>query len=241
MKSRLKKIVILFVVIVIFTTSDNYKAVALDTDIKDLGSKTITDINKVWKLSFNTELDIDSLHENIQIKDITNGNTFSPNLTQENNNSVVKISAPSGGYSIGHEYQLILKNNIKSKKGKGLSKTVIFNFVISSSKTEENSSNSSSNSSSTSAKKYNVSAKVIVSPVVPIFKQITIVSTNLPGAQKYKIEGNDNLISIGNSGVGVASGDSMKIHICDAEGNIIGTTDMNVSVTKEDISLLISK
>lgn len=194
------------------------KVLALDTDTKDMGSKTITDTNKVWNIRFKSEVDTSSLSNNVQIKDITTGETFTPTVSEGNNAYGIKISAPSGGYVQGHKYQLILNRGIKAKKGSGLAKTAVMTFSIGA---KENVS-------------YSASAKVVISPVFPIMKQITVTSNSLPSDTKFKIEGNDKLFNIGSSMVSVLAGSNANVYFYSSDGiTQIGTAVLDVSSSND--------
>lgn len=220
---KLKKLSIITLFIFIFTAITPYVVIAADNDTKDMGNRIITDTNKVWTIVFKSEVDLTSLSNNVQIKDITNGNTFSPTVTAGDTAYTVKVNAPSSGYTVGHKYQLILKNAIKSKKGKILPKKTVLNFSVISKNNSD----------------YNINVSVTVSPVWSGFKTVTINSTNLPDAKKYKLEGNGNLFDIGKQAASIIPGDTVKVSICDSQGNELATVDMDVSTDKsnEDMDL----
>ncbi|MDW8799668.1 hydrolase [Clostridium sp. A1-XYC3] len=219
---KLKKYNILALLVFVFITFTSYVVLAADNDTKDMGNKTITDTKKVWTVSFKSEVDLASLSNNVQIKDITNGNAFTPTVTAGDTANTVKVNPPSSGYTVGHKYQLILKNAIKSKKGKNLPKTTVLTFSI---------------ASKDSSNDYSINASVTVSPVWSGFKAVTINSTNLPDAKKYKLEGNNNLFDIGKQAASIIPGDTVKISICDSQGNVLATVDMDVSTNKSNIDL----
>lgn len=221
MTPKLKKFSIITLFIFIFTAFASYMALAADSDIKDMGNRIVTDTNKVWTIGFKSEVDVSSLSSNVQIKDITNGDTLIPTAAAGDTSYSVRINAPSSGYIVGHKYQLILKNGIKSKQGKTLPKTTVMTFSVIS----KNSSN------------YNTSASVTVSPVWSGFKTVTINSTSLPDAKKYKLEGNNNLFDIGKQAASIIPGDTVKVYLCDSQGNVLATADMDVSTTKSNVNL----
>lgn len=217
---KLKRSNILGLIISSFIVFNSYVVCAADGSIKDMGKRIVTDTNKVWTIGFKSEADISSMSNNVEIMDLTSGNVFAPAVNPGDNNYTVKVSAPSGGYITGHKYKLTLKNGIKSKVGKVLPKATVVTFSV-----------LSPNSS------YTVSGNVSVSTVIDVFKTITINSTNLPDAEKYKIEGNNSLVDIGKPIYSIVAGNTVKVYICDSLGNVLGTTDMNVSATNTSMTL----
>lgn len=222
MIKKIKKYMLILFSMFILIVFNNNGVLAADNSVLDMGSRTITDTNKIWTITFNNPIDFNSAVGNIQIKDITNGNDLSINLVRGDSEAIVKVGAPSGGYTVGHTYQISLNKNIKLADGGLLARTITLNFIVS----------SKSNNGV-----YTISANVMVSPAISIFKQVTITSTNLPNAEKYKIEGNNNLVDIGKSIFSVISKNTVKVYICDSTGNVLGTADMDVSTTKNNMSL----
>ncbi|AKN33943.1 hydrolase [Clostridium carboxidivorans P7] len=220
MTKKIKKYALLFFSMFIFIFFSGNEVLAADNNVLNMGTKTITNVNKTWTITFNKPIDFDSIQGNIEIKDVTSGNNLSITPLQGDSKAVVKVSAPTGGYIVGHSYQIILNRNIKLISGGSLEKNITFNFVVQSKSTN-----------------YTITANVTVSSAISIFKQITITSTNLPGAVKYKIEGNNNLYDIGKPMVLLSGKSTVKVYICDSTGNILGTADMDVSTTKSNMSL----
>lgn len=223
MVSKFKKFNIVLLLVFGFIIFNTYGVLASDSSTRDVGVKITTDVNKVWTVTFKSEVEVTSLTDNVQIRDITSGSTFSPVIAAGNNASSIKIMAPTGGYTTGHKYQLTLKNAIKSKSGKTLPKHVVFTFSV-----------------LAQYDNYNATASVTVSPVIDVFKQITISSTNLPDAQKYKVEGLSTLTDIGKPMVFAKSSSTIKVYICDSLGNVLATTNMDVSTTNSNMNLNLS-
>lgn len=225
MIKKVKKYTLIALTMFIFLAFNNVGVLAADDSILNMGNRTITDTNKTWTITFNNPIDFSSVPGNIEIKDTTSGSNLSINPVQGDSKAVVKVSAPSGGYTIGHTYQISVNRNIKLDNGGFLARTITLNFIVTSK--DNNSINNS----------YTVSANVIVSPAISMFKQITITSTNLPGAVKYKIEGNNNLVDVGKSIFSIVGKNTLKVYICDSQGNVLGIADMDVSTTKNNMNL----
>ena len=201
----------------------NGTVLAEDSDTVNLGNRTITDVNKTWTITFNNPIEFDSIAGNIEIKDVTTGDNVQITPIQGDNKAVVIVKAPSGGYTAGHNYLITVNKNIKLENGTPLAKTTTLNFKVASKGQEDN--------------KYTLFADVMVSPIISVFKQITVTSTDFPGAAKYRIDENDKLFNIGETMASMISEDTVKIYMCDSSGNVLGTADMDVSVTKSNISL----
>lgn len=224
MIKKIKECTLIFLSMFMLIAFNTIGVLAADDSVLNMGTRTITDTNKTWTITFKNPIDFSSVPGNIRIKDITTGDDVLINPIQGDDKNIVKVSAPSEGYTIGHTYQISLNKNIKLNDSGFLGQNIILNFTVAS---KGNISNGA----------YSVSASVTVSQAINIFKQITITSTNLPGAAKYKIEGNNNLFDIGKSVFSVVPGNTVKVYICDSTGSILGTADMDVSTTKSNMNL----
>ena len=221
MIKKIKKYSLITLTMFIIIAFNSFGVLAADDSVFNLGTRNITDVNKTWTITFSDAVDFTSVPNNIQIKDIATGEFLSITPIQGESKNTVKVCAPSGGYTVGHSYQISINKNIKLATGILLSKTTVVNFgVLSKNSTD-----------------YTVFANVTISPVIDVFKQITITSTNLPGAEKYKIEGNKNLFDIGKPMALIVGGNIVKVYICDSLGNVLGMANMDVSTTKSNISL----
>ncbi|MBV7272225.1 hydrolase [Clostridiaceae bacterium UIB06] len=212
---NLKKYALVALAILICLSFAPNMAFASDSDTKDMGSKVITDTNKAWTIRFKSEIDISTFSNSVQINDLTTGSTFTPAVTEGNNTYSIKISAPSGGYVVGHSYQLVLNKGVKSKKGEVLPKKTVLSFSV---KAKDNNS-------------YSANAKVVtLTPYLPTLKQITINSSNLPSGTKYKVEGNNNLCNLGENVVSLIVGSNADVYFYSSDGiTQIGTALLNVS------------
>lgn len=221
MIKKVKRYSLITLIMFIIIAFNNSGVLAADDSIFNLGTRNVNDVNKTWTITFSGAIDFASIQNNIQIKDITAGEFLSITPIQGESDNTVKVAAPSEGYIVGHSYEISVNKNVKLATGICLPGTTVLTFVVLSKNSND----------------YIISANVTVSPVINIFKQITITSTNIPGAEKYKIEGNKNLIDIGKPVATIADGDGVKVYICDSLGNILGTANMDVSNTNSNMKL----
>lgn len=85
------------------------------------------EVNKVWKVNFNRELDKNTINNsNIIVKD-SSGNSIQVSLKVEDNGYIVDI-IPNSNYKYGQTYYITIKSGIKSINGDTLKKDVNFNF-----------------------------------------------------------------------------------------------------------------
>ncbi|ADK14076.1 Ig-like domain-containing protein [Clostridium ljungdahlii] len=247
MKKVIKRAALILSFVMICCISYSSSSVSA-ADFKDMGTKTISDVNKVWTVKFGEPVDINSLNSNIKLQDITNGSTVSVSVSAGTDENSAKINPPSGGYKLSHNYKLTIDKNIKSKKGKHLSQPVVLNFSLVSNSSSNTGGNSSSNSggsssnnsggSSSNNNSYTASANVEVSPSVPL-RKIT-VSTNLPNVTKYKIEENNNFFAINSSTITFVSKNTLQVYLYDNNSKLLGTSTLDVSSTKNNIIMNIT-
>lgn len=224
MLNKIKKISIVCIMIFMSLAFSNPSVLADDNDVNDLGSRITTDTNKVWSIRFNSELDMASILNSIQIQDAANGTLTSANVVPGNDDYTVQVKPPAAGYQVDHTYKLILNSSIKSTKGKNLNKNAVLNFTP----------------ILPSSNKYNALGKVEVSTVMDTFKKITLDSSNLPGVEKYKLEGNNNLVDLGTPIYSVITTSTAKVYLCDKNGNILANASVNVSTTDNNVNLKLS-
>lgn len=224
MIKKVKKCTLIFLSMFMLIAFNSIGVLAADDSVLNMGTRTITDVNKTWTITFSDPIDFNSVSGNIQIKDVTLDKNLSVAPVQGESKLIVKVNSPSGGYVIGHSYQISINKNVKLLSGSFLSRTTVLDFIVTSKANNTN-------------KVYTASANVTVSPVISVFKQIAITSTNLPGATKYKIEGNNSLFDIGKPMASFISGNTVKVYIYDSKGNVLGTADLDISTSKNNISL----
>ncbi|WP_446898258.1 N-acetylmuramoyl-L-alanine amidase [Clostridium sp. LBM24168] len=85
------------------------------------------EINKVWKITFNKELDESSVNSSTIVVKDSGGNIVQTNLTVENNRCIVDI-APVGNYQYGQAYDVTVKSGVKTATGNILEKDVNLKF-----------------------------------------------------------------------------------------------------------------
>ena len=216
----MKKIALVLTLVVILCLSYDTFSISAEEDFKNMGTRVISNVNKVWTVEFTSPADVDSLNNNIRVEDLTEGSTSNLSVSQGENENSIEINPPSGGYKLSHKYRLVIDKSSKSKKQENLPKSVALYFNVAS---KENNG-------------YTASAKVEVSPVVDIAKTITVSSVNLPGVSKYKIEGSNNLCDIGKSVFLFVTEDTVKVYLYDNKQNLLGTSTLDVSTTKDNIT-----
>ncbi|BAH06056.1 hypothetical protein [Clostridium kluyveri] len=220
MKRIMKKVALILTLVVILCVSYNTFSISAEEDFKNMGTKVISNVNKIWTVEFTSPADIDSLNNNIRIEDLTDGSISNLSASQGEDENSVEINPPSGGYKLSHNYKLVIDKSSKSKKQENLPKSVVLYFNVAS---KENNG-------------YTISANVEVSPIIDIAKTITISAANLPGVSKYKIEGSNNLCDIGKSVFLFVAQDTVKVYLYDNKQNLLGTSTLDVSTTKNNIS-----
>lgn len=219
---KLKKIIrkaafIITFVMIFCIFYGGFNAVSAD-DYKNMGTRVISNVNKIWTLKFNIPVNINSLKNNVKIQDITSGETSNLSAFSGNDEYSAKVNPPSGGYKLNHNYKLILGNGISSKVGDKLPKSAALSFEV------------------TSNGKYTASASVVTSQSFPNIKKI-IVSSNLPSVSKYKVEGNNNIFDIGKTAVSIVPQNTVQILLYSDKGNLLGTSTLDTSYTKNNISM----
>jgi len=219
----IKKAAFILICAVIYSISCGVFSVSAAEDVNDMGTRVISNVNKIWTVKFKSPVDIDSLNNSVSIRDVTGGADVDISISAGEDENSASINPPSGGYKLSHNYTLTIDKSAKSKSGQSLPKSVILSFNVAS---KDNNG-------------YTASANITVSPVLPIFKQIN-VSTDLPSAAKYKIEGNNNLFDVGSNMVLFASQDTVKVYLYDNKQNLLGTSTLDVSATKNNISMNIT-
>lgn len=194
-----------------------------DSNVKVIQQKVTMDSSKAWNINFNSEIDINTVKDRIQVNEVNNnvlGSSVAVTVTPSNVYSV-KINPPSGGYKKGQTYQITIRKGAKSKDGKYLVKDNNMRFSIQGENT--------------------AMAKVEISPVLSMFKAITICDTTRKDIKKYKIEGNDKLFNIGETSLNVIDNkNSVQVYFYGDDGvNQLGKTSLSISDNSYDVSLQI--
>lgn len=199
------------------------KAIAVDVNnVSKMDSKTISDIHKIWTIKFNSSIDVDSFVNSIQVKDLTEGKIQQVSVAIGEDGNSIKINPPEQGYKVDHDYEILINNDIKSKKGKKLDKAGAMNFKV----VDINKAN------------YTASAKVVVSPVLPILKQITINSLNMPDIKTVKVTGSDKVFQIGETIASATSGNTITLYFYSSDGKtIVAKGEVDVSQSKDNFTI----
>lgn len=188
---------------------------------KVIVQKAVMDVGKVWNITFNSEIDYNAVKNSIQVNEVNNGTIGStvPVIVLAGNPNSVRINPPSGGYKKGQIYQITIKKGIQSKKNKKLLKSNTMKFSI--------------NDKNTAI------ANIQTSPVLNMFKAITINAITRSDIMKYKVEGNDKLFNIGETSINVLNNkSSVKVYFYGTDVNTaIATTTLDVSKNASDITL----
>lgn len=198
-------------------------AASIQTDEKVIQQKSTLDVNKVWNINFNHEIELYSAKNYVQVNEVNNGQlgAIVPVTFSQGTKSSILVNPPAGGYKKGKMYQITIKKSIAAKNGKNLFRNNIMKFSV--------------NEANTAI------AKVEISPVLSMFKAITINATTRSDIKKYKIEGNDNLFNIGEISINVLNNkSSVQVYFYGSDGyTLLGTTTLNVSKSIADTTLQI--
>lgn len=195
-----------------------------NSDINVINDKVISDTHKIWTVKFNTSIDINSFSNSVQIKDLTDGTIQQVSVVVGDKDNSIKVNPPSQGYKTGHNYQISVDKNIKSISNKNLKRAGLMNFKV----MDVNTGN------------YTADIKVVVSPFLPILKQITLNSVNLDDVKKIRVEGSDKVLNVGESAVSVINGNSTTIYFYGGDGTTViakGTLDVTRSMDNVTIKL----
>lgn len=224
MKRIVKKAALILAFMMICFVSYGALDVSAAEDFKDMGNRAISDVNKVWTLQFKTPVEVSSLSNNVTMQDITDGRTINVTISAGDDENLAKVNPPAEGYKMSHNYKLTVGKNAKSKKGESLPKPAVLNFTLTSKDNND----------------YNVLANVEVSPVISMFKKITIVNTNLPSVSKCKIEDGKNFFDTGKTIGFFATQNTLKVYLYDNKENLLGTSTLNVGSTQNNISMKVT-
>lgn len=191
---------------------------------KEINAKVTTDVNKVWTIKFNSEVDFYSVRDRITVNEVYNNSISSSVLVniEENGRMSIKINPPSGGYKKGQNYQITINKGAKARDGKFLIKDNIMRFSIQGENT--------------------AMARVEVSPVLDMFKVINITGSTRTDVKKYKVEGNDYLFNLGEPSLNVIKDrSSVQIYFYGIDDTkIIGRATLSISNNSYDVPLNIS-
>lgn len=238
----MKKKIFLAVTALVFILSSFTISAAAESDISSrFADKIISDANKIWTVKFNDSVDFNTVKDNISVEDL-NKSKLKISVIPGTDSRQISILPPSGGYDKNQTYSIIIGSNLKSENGKLLGKDVTMDFKVSDNAAAGGGGGGGGGGTGSGNENptpnYKIHANVLVSPVFPMLKKIT-VSTELPNVTKYQIEGNNNLFNIGQTGVSIVSQDqnTVRVYLCDDNKILLGTSTLDVSSTKNDISM----
>lgn len=199
------------------------KAIAANTEeINNISSKTISDIHKEWIVRLNSAVDVNSLLNSVEVRDLTDGSKIVVTVEKGDDSSSIKIVPPSNGYTIGHSYQVTVNKKLRSKKGKNLKRTGLMQFKV----VDIESGN------------YTAAAKVSVGTApLNMIKQITITSSNFSDVKKVKIEGNNKVYKIGETIPVFTKESSATVYFYGSDGETV-ISEATLDVSKSNNSTL---
>lgn len=127
MGKAVKKIAPLFLALFISLPGIGKAATVVDYDVKDKSASV--EVNKVWKLKFNKELNSSTVNStNIYVEDESNNKVYTT-VSLSSDNKTITIT-PHSNYVQGKKYHIIVKNDVKSNDGKKFKKPVKVNFTV---------------------------------------------------------------------------------------------------------------
>lgn len=215
-KSRIKKIILALITIVVLTST------AYATDILNFPSKTV-EKDKQWTINFNKQLKDENVKEYIHVFDKDN-KEVNVDIKLGDEKKSVTVNPPKDGYTSDEKYTLVVEEGLRPLVGGKLKREGQLKFTI---KGNKSFSSTIGELIHKDKYKYTATANVIVSPVMPMFKSLSI-TTSEKNIKKYKVEGNNNMFNIGENVVTVASKDKLEITFYDNNDKLIGKGILNV-------------
>lgn len=101
-----------------------------DYRIWNEGSISTVDTNKVWTVTFNKDVDINTAKDSIKVYESDNNDIIPIDISYVGND-MLKIS-PEKPYEYGKNYVLVIGSNLKDTEGSKISRPVKYNFKINS-------------------------------------------------------------------------------------------------------------
>lgn len=96
---------------------------------KPFGEKVDVESDKIWTVKFN--LDIDSNISNSNVYVLNKFGDKEINLIEIEDSKTLQVHPPTGGYTVGKTYYLVIENSLRSAKGSNLREAVTYKFTIS--------------------------------------------------------------------------------------------------------------
>ena len=85
---------------------------------------------------------------------------------------------------------------------------------------------------------YTATVKVIVSPILPILKQITINSLNLTDVKTVKVSGSDKVFNMGEAIVSATNENTITLYFYSGDGKtIIAKGNVDVSQSRDNVTI----
>ncbi|WP_446897289.1 transglutaminase domain-containing protein [Clostridium sp. LBM24168] len=100
---------------------DNYK-------VWNDGSTSAVNANKVWTVTFNKNVDINTVKDSIKVYESDSNDSIPVNISRDTDDKL-KVS-PEQPYEEGKKYVLDINNNLKDTNGNNLAQPVKYNFKI---------------------------------------------------------------------------------------------------------------
>ncbi|MCH3964253.1 MAG: hypothetical protein LKE46_08230 [Clostridium sp.] len=196
-------------------------------------NKVVSDVNKVWTVKFNGNVDFNTVKDNISVKDLS-GSTLKVDIFPGSASNLVSILPPSGGYKMNHTYRISVNEDLGSSSGKLLNKNITMDFKVSDNPDDFPPEDGDEDPDDGNDKTYKIHAEVEVSPVLSVFKNITIDSTTVPSGTKFKLEGLNKVYDIKDKALLIADGDTVEAYILDDNYNVLDTFVLPVKESSPD-------
>lgn len=179
-------------------------------------SRTNISPDKIWTISFNSNVDSDFVNENYISMETSNGKAVDVKLNVEPTNpKKVDVSLKSGTYSLGQTYVLTVKQGFSDENGHVLKQDRVMQFTI---------KNQLVDTADFKVQVYNNMGIVIVS-----LNSISDSSNII----KYKVEGQDDkddAVDVNNGEAYIMSNklQNLNVYFYDASGKLVGNSLINV-------------
>lgn len=220
---NIKRKIILSLLTMFMLIGFSFSVVLADDAENRIADKMVTDTHKNWTATFKAPINFDTIKNSIKVKDTSDNSYASVTVVQGGDDKSIVINAPSEGYKLGHTYEIRVDKSIaKSKKGVYLKRTGLMNFTVASS----NSAN----------------FKVEVSPLLPSFKRITLISVNNEDVKKFKLGNDGSICSLGKPSILMTSSKSTDVYFYADDGvTLLGKGALDISNSSNGEVIQLSK
>ncbi|MEY8763104.1 MULTISPECIES: transglutaminase domain-containing protein [Clostridium] len=127
MVKKLYKSLLTLIVLLLLSVGNNCYA-AENYKVWNNGSIANVNENKTWTVTFNKNVDVNSIKGSIKVYELDNNQPVEIKIENSGSNSV-KVS-PENSYVTGKNYVLVVDDALKSTSGKQLKQGVKYNFTI---------------------------------------------------------------------------------------------------------------